>query len=251
MSHSESDSLKQPRAAAQFAPTHWSVVLAAARTASPEADAAMESLCMAYWFPVYAYLRRRGLARAEAEDLTQEFFTRRIMNGRIFRGINPAAGKFRTWLLNSLKNLMHNEWDRQQAQKRGGGAPHLPIDFEGAEGQYAAAPRDDLTPDKLYDVAWAWALLQRVLAQLQSRSAEEGGAIQFGELKCFLPGAYSQQPYAEVAVRLGKSENAVKVAVSRLRQDYGELLRAEVEQTVSNSAEAQEELRYLMTVLSS
>lgn len=250
MPHEESDLAKDRSVAARFAPTHWSVVLAAARTASPAADAAMDSLCAAYWHPVYAYLRRKGFTQTEAEDMTQEFFTCRVINGRIFRGMDRESGKFRTWLLNSLQNFLHNQRDRQQAQKRGGGAPHLSIDFEEAEGHYDVELRDDLTPEKLYDIAWASALLQRVLRLLQNKYAAEGRETQFAGLKCFLPGAYSQQPYAEAALRLGKSENAVKVAVSRLRQEYGEILRAEVERTVSTSAEARDELRYLMTVVS-
>ena len=233
---------------ADFGATHWSLVLAAAQTHSPEAEAALETLCREYWYPLYAYLRRKGCTAHEAEDLTQEFFSRRIVTKLIFRGVQPGQGKFRTWLLNSLQNFLRNEWDRQQAQKRGGQHTHLPLDLQDAEGRYVVEPGHDLTPEKIYERTWAMSLLANTLTELRARYQRAEKGELFEELKSFLPGALSSRPYAEVATRLGKTEQAVKMAVSRLRQEYGTLLRAQIERTVSNPTEAREELRHLFTV---
>ena len=221
----------------------------AAQSHSPDAQQALETLCATYWRPLYAYLRRSGLSPQAAEDLTQEFFAQRVVTKLIFRGLNPAKGKFRTWLLNSLQNLLRNEWDKQQAQKRGGSHPHLSLDFQDAEGRYRLELAHDLTPEKIYEREWAMTLLENALNQLRQHYAAANKAALFEELKCFLPGALSRQPYSEVALRLGKSEAAVKMAVSRLQQEYGNLLRAEIKRTVSNPAEEHEELNYLLTVL--
>lgn len=234
----------------RFASTHWSVVLAAAKTQSPEAQAALEKLCVAYWYPLYAYLRRRGHSPAEAEDLTQEFFATRVVTKRIFQGADPGAGRFRSWLLTSLQNLVKNEWEKQQAAKRGGNQPHLPLDFDSAEGRYLAEPAHDLTPEKLYDRAWALTVVELVVAKLREKYQCEDKSAFFDELKMFLPGEQSTRSYAEVATRLGRSEDAVKMAVSRLRRDYGQLLRSEIERTLSNPGSAEEELRCLFAALS-
>ena len=224
-------------------------MLAAAQTQCPEARQALETLCAAYWYPLYAYLRRKGHKPHEAEDLVQEFFARRVVTKLIFRGIDPEAGTFRTWLLNSLQNLGLNERDRQQAQKRGGGQPHSSLDFQDAEGRYLVDPCHHLTPEKIYERTWATTLLDHALALLQTQYENEGKAAFFAELKCFLPGALRAQPYAEVARRLGKSEPALKMAVSRLRQQYGGLLRAEIRRTVSSPTEVREELQHLLAAL--
>ncbi len=223
--------------------------MAAAKTASPESQDALARLCTVYWYPLYAYLRRKGYSPHEAEDLTQEFFARRVVTKLIFRGISPGQGKFRTWLLNSLQNLLRNEWDRQHAQKRGGDQLHVSLDFQDAEGRYLTDPGHDLTPEKIYERTWAMTLLDHTLAQLQAQYEQEEKASLFAELKCFLPGTLSGPPYSEVAVRLGKSEEAVKMAVSRFRQEYGRLLKAEIKRTVSSQMEEQEELRHLLAAL--
>lgn len=221
------DSKHQPTAVQErFASTHWSVVLAAARTASPEAEAALEKLCVAYWYPLYAYLRRSGRAPHEAEDLTQEFFASRIITKRVLRDIQPGAGRFRSWLLTSLQNMVKNEWEKARAVKRGGAQPHFPLDFQSAEGRYVAEPSHNLTPEKLYERSWALTLLDLTVDQLQEKYCRDDKAVLFDELKLFLPGEHSTRSYSEVAARLGKSEDSVKMAVSRLRQQYGQLLKA-------------------------
>lgn len=241
---------EQPTAAGgRFASTHWSVVLAAARTASPEAEAALENLCIAYWYPLYAYLRRSGQTAHNAEDLTQEFFARRIVTKRIFQGMEPGGGRFRSWLLTSLQNLVKNEWEKAQAAKRGGTHPHLTLDFQSAEGRYAAEPVHDLTPEKLYDRSCAHRLLDLALDQLREKYRRDGKADWFEELKNCLPGGHSTRSYAEIAARLGKSEDAIKMAASRLRQEYGRLLKAEVKRIVDSPAQVEDELRCLLGAL--
>ncbi len=244
------DSNEQAAAKGQFASTHWSVVLAAARTASPEAQAALEKLCVAYWYPLYAYLRRSGHAPHNAEDLTQEFFASRLVTKRIFQNVQPGMGRFRSWLLTSLQNMVKNEWEKQQAAKRGGTRSHLSLDFESAEGRYVAETAHHLTPEKLYERRWALTLLDLTLDQLQEKYRRDDKASVFDGLKMFLPGEQSTRSYAEVAASLGKSEDAVKMAVSRLRQEYGRVLRAEINRMVENPAEVEEELRCLLAALS-
>ena len=245
-SQSEDD---QPNGRDQFASTHWSVVLAAAQTQSPETCGALETLCAAYWYPLYAYVRRKGYSPQEAEDLTQEFFARRVITKLIFAGMRAGQGKFRTWLLNSLQNMLCNEWDRQNAQKRGGGQPHVPVDLQDAEGRYLVEPAHELTPEKLYERTWAMTLLERALTELRTTYERAERTELFSELKCFLPGALSTKPYADVALRLGKSEEALKMAVSRLRREYGRVLKDEIKRTVSSPEEVQIELQHLLAVL--
>jgi len=240
-----------PDGTSRFATTHWSVVVSAARTDSPRAGEALETLSLTYWYPLYAYLRRKGLDTHAAEDMTQDFFARRVVTRLIFKGVTPDRGKFRSWLLTSLQNFQRNEWDRQKAQKRGGDRPHVSIDLQDGEGRYLAEPGHDLTPEKIYERAWAMTLLNRALESLRAKYAGNGAEGLFDELKRFLPGALNACPYAEVAGRLDKSEGAVKMAVSRLRREYGATLRDEIKRTVSSPEELQEELHYLLTVLGS
>jgi len=181
--------------------------------------------------------------------MTQEFFSRRIVTKLIFKGIHPGEGRFRSWLLGSLQNLVLNEYDRLHAQKRGGGREHVPLECQDAENRYSLEPAHDLTPEKLYERAWAVTLLEHALTELRIQYEQSGKTELFFELKSFLPGALSRRPYAEAAARLGKSEEAVKMAVSRLRQDYGRVLKEEIKRTVSNAEEAQTELRHLLAIL--
>lgn len=235
----------------RFASTHWSVVFAAAKTQSTDAHEALSSLCATYWYPLYAFLRRKGYTSHEAEDFTQEFFARRVVTKQIFRGINATEGRFRTWLLNSLQNFLRNQYDRKQAQKRGGGQPHLSLDFKDAEGRYVSEPTHNCTPERAYERSWAMTLLDRALTRLQHQYNEEGKAALFTELKSFLPGAFSGRSYAELASRTGKSEAALKMAVSRLRQQYGQILKAEIKRTVSRPEEEKEEIQHLLKALES
>ena len=233
----------------RFATTHWSVVLAAAQTQSSEAEGALEALCRQYWYPLYAWLRRKGHSPHEAEDLVQEFFSRRIVTKLIFKGVRPGCGKFRTWLLNSLQNLVHNEWDKQRALKRGGNRAHVPLETSDAEGRYALEPAHDATPDKMYERAWAMTVLERALLELKETYERTEKAAVFSALKGFLPGALSRRPLAEVAASLGKSEEAVKMAVSRLKKEYGHILKSNIRRTVSDDSEVQAELKHLFAVL--
>ena len=233
----------------RFASTHWSVVLAAAQSASPEAEAALENLCLAYWYPLYAYLRRSGQSHHAAEDLAQEFFTSRIITRRIFRGMQPGAGRFRSWLLTSLQHMVSNEREKAQAVKRGGSIAHLPLDFQSAEGRYAAEPGHDLTPEKLYERNCALRVLDLAMDQLREKFRRDGKADWFDELRIYLPGEASTRSYSDVAVRTGRSEDAVKMAVSRLRQEYGRLLKAEVARIVESPGDVEDELRCLLGAL--
>lgn len=209
----------------------------------------MERLCAAYWYPLYAFLRRQGMDEQAAKDMTQEFFVQRVVTRRVFRGIDPAQGKFRSWLLASLRNLLANQMDRQNAVKRGGGFEHVSLDMESAEDRYRLQSNHNDTPERIYDYAWATTLLHQAREQLRLRYEKEGKAELFQQLVSFLPGEQSGQSRAQAAVRLGRNENAVNVAIHRLRSQFGEILRCEVDRTVSHPSEVGEELRHLIQVV--
>lgn len=228
-----------------FATTHWTVVLAAGDRSSPAADAALEELCRTYWYPLYAYVRRQGHAREDAQDLTQEFFAR-LLEKNYLAGADSQRGRFRAFLLAMLKHFLANEWDRAHRQKRGGGATVLSLDWQDADTRYEINPPDNLSPDKLYDRAWALTLLEKVVAQLRDESLAEGRGGQFEMLKFYLMVGKSEVPHADAAAALLMSEGAVRVAVHRLRRRYRELLKQEIVQTLSDPAQAEEELRTLL-----
>jgi RNA polymerase sigma factor (sigma-70 family) len=236
--------------AAVFAATHWSVVLAAGSTDSQQASAALDALCRAYWFPLYAYVRRRGHGPHDAQDLTQEFFAR-LLARDFLSGVSPDKGKFRSFLLASLNNFLANEWARSQAAKRGGGQIPLSLDAEMAEGQYQIEPASTLSPEKLYDRRWAVRLLEQAFAALQSEFKSEEKARLFARLKEFLEDGAGAGDYAGAAEALGMTPNAVAVAVHRLRQRYRELVRAAVLQTVAAPEQVEEEVRCLLAALAS
>ncbi len=245
----------------------------------------MAALCESYWYPLYAYIRRRGFDTYQAEDLTQEFFLR-LLAPQYLAGVDRQKGKFRSFLLTALKHFLANEWDRAQAQKRGGGHVVIPLDALSAETRYRREPAHELTPERLFERQWAIAVLERVLARLQAESEKlDGKSTVFERLKQFLtadsdkdaekePGpicakhrapaegwsgrsdkldlAPVPQPkgtYAAVALELGMTEGAVKVAVHRLRRRYRELLREEIAQTVQTPDEIDDEIRYLLSCL--
>jgi RNA polymerase sigma factor (sigma-70 family) len=226
------------------------VVLTAGRGSSPQAGRALEELCRTYWYPLYAYVRRRGHSPHEAEDLTQEFFAR-LLAKNYLADVDREKGKFRSFLLASLKHFLANEWDRAQAAKRGGGQPHLSLDAQTAETRYQAEPADDLTPEKLLERQWALALLDQVLARLQAEFVADSKEKQFDELKLWLTEGKGATSYAVVAARLGTTEGAAKVAVHRLRRRYRELLRDEISHTVTTPAEIEEEIRHLFAAFAS
>jgi len=228
-----------------FVTTHWSVVLAAAVSESPGADAALEDLCKTYWPPLYAYVRRHGYSTEDAQDLTQEFFARLLRRNSI-AGVSPHKGRFRSFLLASMNHFLADEWDKGRAAKRGGGNIIL-TDLEEAE--LAPLTTENLTPEKAFDQRWAIALLEEVYRQLELEYQARGKAALFSALGGTLAAASSDVPCAELARQLEMNEGAVKVAIHRLRRRYREMLRARIAQTVGTPAEVDEELRYLFKTL--
>jgi RNA polymerase sigma-70 factor (ECF subfamily) len=227
-----------------FATTRWSVVLAAGARSTPHADVALEELCRTYWYPLYAYVRRRSHSREDAEDLTQSFFARFLQKNYLEK-LRGEHGKFRAFLLASLKHFLANEWDRARRQKRGGGVPPLSLDWQNADTRYQIEPADPLSPDKIYDRAWAMTLLERVIGRLREENAAEGKGALFEGLKSFLTPGWDDIRHAEAAAGLAMTEGAARVAVHRLRRRYRELLREEIGQTLSDPAQVEEELRAL------
>ena len=237
-----------PAGAGQFTPTHWSLVLLARQGESTVGREALEKLCRKYWYPLYAYVRRQGHGVADAQDLTQEFFAR-LLGRNFLAGVTPEKGKFRSFLLAALKHFLANEWDRVRAEKRGGGQTFLSWDEPSAEDRYSMEPADVSSPELLFEKRWAWTVLDRALQRLKEEHAAEAKQEQFDQLKVFLASEARPGAYAAAASRLGMTPGAVAVAVHRLRQRYGELLRAEVGQTVSTAAEVDEEMRHLFGII--
>ena len=229
-----------------FATTRWTVVLTAGRQASPQAAVALEELCHTYWYPLYVYVCRQTPTREDAEDLTQSFFAR-FLEKNYLEGLSSEKGKFRAFLLAVLKHFLANEWDRANRQKRGGGVTPLSLDWQDADTRYQIDPADNLSPDKLYDRAWAVTLLERVITRLRDESAAEGKARLFEQLKPSLMVGKSAIPYGEAAAALDLTEGAVRVAVHRLRRRYRELLREEISQTLSDPAQVEEEMQALFS----
>ena len=233
---------------ARFVTTHWSVVLVAGRTDSTRAQNALARLCQTYWYPLYAYVRRRGHSPHDAQDLTQEFFAR-LLERHTLAIADPNRGRFRSFLLSTMNHFLAHEWEKVRAQKRGGGCQILSLDLAQAEERYDLEPADNSSPDKLFDKHWATALLEEVLNQLEAEYQQAGKAELFAALKQTLTGTRESQPYAVLATRLGMNEAAVKVAVHRLRKRYRELLRAEITNIVADPEQADDELRHLVTSL--
>lgn len=207
----------------------------------------MTELCTIYWYPLYAFIRRRGHDAHEAEDLTQEFFAR-LLAKHDLAGAAPEKGKFRSFLLAAVKHFLANEHDRAAAQKRGGGQKVIALDALRADSRRSLEPADDLTPEKLFERRWALAVLDQVLARLEAELAAAGKARQFEALKDLLTGA-GQGTYAQLADQLGMSPGAVKVAAHRLRRRYRQLLREEIAHTVTDPGEIDDEIRYLLSCL--
>lgn len=226
-----------------FATTHWTVVLAAGRKHTPQSDQALEQLCKTYWYPLYAYVRRRGHSKEDAEDLTQAFFAR-FLEKNYLDGLSAERGRFRAFLLASLKHFLANEWDKSHRQKRGGNKTHLSLDWQTADTQFQVAGAGD-SPDKAFDREWAVALLAHVIERLQRECANDGRSEQFDHLKIFLTAGKGAVSYGEVAKTLHMEEGAVRVAVHRLRKRYRQLLHDEIAQTLHDPAQVDEELRAL------
>jgi RNA polymerase sigma-70 factor (ECF subfamily) len=205
-------------------------------------------LCRLYWYPLYAYVRRRGHGAQDAEDLTQEFFAR-VLAKDYLASVDRSKGKFRSFLLASLKHFLANEWDRSHAQKRGGGQVILPLDGASAETRYGLEPAHDVTPEKLFERQWAITVLEQVMVRLKREFVAGEKADIFDVLKPFLAGDETSATYAQVAAKLGMTEGAVKVAVHRMRRRYRGLLREEIAQTVATPEEIADEIRCLLRCL--
>jgi RNA polymerase sigma-70 factor (ECF subfamily) len=227
-----------------FATTHWTVVLAAGRCSTPQSDRALEELCRSYWFPLYAYVRRRGHTREDAEDLTQAFFAR-FLEKNYLGAIESEKGKFRAFLLASMKHFLANEWDKSQTQKRGGSMTHLSLDWQTADTQFQIASTAEPSPDKAFDREWAVALLEKVVQRLQAECEADGRGKQFAELRVFLTVGKGALPYASAAKSLGVDEAAARAVVHRLRKRYRQLLRDEISQTLADPTQVDEEMRAL------
>jgi len=224
------------------------VVLAAKDRRGPEGHQALEALCQAYWYPLYAFVRRQGHNPDDAADLTQVFFTR-LLDKDWLADVSRTKGRFRSFLLAAMTHFLANEYDKARAKKRGGGCRIVHLEVETAETRYRLEPSDPVTPEQLYERQWALTLLDQVLTRLQAHYAEEGKADLFASLKPCLGGKREAQPYADLAARLGMTEGAVRVAVHRLRQRYREVLRDQIAQTVSSPEEIEPEIRHLMRAL--
>ena len=233
-----------PAAAAVFATTRWTLVVRAGAIAAPESKRALEELCHLYWYPLYAYVRRQGRSREDAEDMTQGFFAR-FLQRNYLEGLSVEKGRFRSFLLGALKHYLSNEHDRANRLKRGGGGSLLSLDWESADQRYQIEPPDYSSPDRLYDRAWAMALLEQVLERLRGESVADGKPEVFERLRPFLMLDREHAPYAEAALALQQSEGAVRVMVHRLRRRYKVLLRAEIAHTLAEPEQAEEELKAL------
>lgn len=230
-----------------FDTTHWSAVLAARDRDDTVGRAALEQLCAAYWQPLYAFARRSGHSADDAADMVQAYFVR-FLDKRYLDGVRPEAGRFRSFLLVSMRHFLANEWDRRKALRRAGDLGALSLDFLAAERGLAAEPRDERTPEEEFERRWALATLERALASFEREERAAGRAAAFAELRGCLTDR-ADGSYREIAERLGQSETAVKVAVHRLRKRFGERLRATIAETVAAPSEVDDELRHLLRSL--
>lgn len=233
-----------------FQTTHWTVVMEAAHANGASDHEAFGDLYLAYWYPLYAYVRRRGSTPVEAEDITQDFFVR-LIEKHALNGLQREGGKFRSFLLRSLDNFLANEWDRAHAQKRGGGQRLLSLNAEEAEARFAQDVPDQHTPESLFEKRWAFAVLAQVTARLRDEYLEDGKGELFEQFRVYLQGDRAGPSYATVAAQRGMSEGAVTVAVHRLRRRYGQLLREEIARTVAAPDEVEAELQHLIQIVGS
>ena len=226
-----------------FESTRWSLVVAAATGAAGDRQIALKELCELYWRPIYAYARRKGRSKHDAEDLTQAFFARLLEKNSI-AAADPERGRFRSFLLSSFANFMANQWDKETAKKRGGGQPTIQLDFEAGEQAYSKL-RDDLTAEQLFERQWIGALLDRVVGLLRAEYKNQGKLEKFEAFKPFLSGKSRENNFRSVAADLGMTENAAMSTASRMRRRYKELLRNEISHTVANPDEIEDEIKAL------
>ena len=232
----------------QFHTTHWSLIVQAAGKEGESSQAALADLCGAYWYPVYAFIRRRGHSAEDARDLAQEFFATLLEKGYL-ADADPERGRFRAFLLTAVSRFVSKQHERAAALKRGGGRRNLPLDFDLGETRYQREPSHEWTAERIFARRWALTLLDRTIAALRKEHEEAGKVPLFDALKVFLTGETGAPPLRSVAEQLGMSEGAVKVAVHRLRQKYRDALRAEIAQTVTVQEDVDDELRLLVAAL--
>lgn len=231
-----------------FETTHWSMVYAAGGANSEEARRALETLCIKYWRPLFHFARRRGLSIEEAQDMTQEFFAR-LLAQQSFDRIDRTKGKFRTFLLSSFTNMLNNEWNKQHTLKRNPGKPFLPLSVAANVTSYNAAVSDNVDPELLFDREWAMAVLREALESLRARYEAKGKRALLERLEPYLTANGERQSYDELAHEFGFTTNSIKVAVHRMRKRYGEEIRGHIAETVQSEDEVDEELHYLLNVL--
>jgi RNA polymerase sigma-70 factor (ECF subfamily) len=242
-----------PAGPRHFATTRWTLVTAAGKTGTPEARKALGDLCRLYWYPLYAFVRRRGYDADEALDLTQGFFTRLIEKNDL-SDADRTRGRFRAWLLTSVKHYLANEWDKATAAKRGGGRAVFSFDIDpgDAEDRYRREPSHEITPERIFDRRWALTLLEQTLARLQAECEQAGKKDLFEALRPSLTGDgrdATDPSYRDIAERLGTTEGALKVAAHRLRRDYRQMLRQEIAETVERPEDVDDEIRDLFAAL--
>jgi RNA polymerase sigma-70 factor (ECF subfamily) len=234
----------------EFETTSWNLVLTAADGDTTRSRQALTALCEAYWQPLYAFVRRRGYGPEDARDMTQAYFVH-LLEERALRDLVPGAGRFRSFLLGSLKNLLSDERRKDRALKRGAGRAPIPLDLVEAENGYRLQPTDNVTPELLFEKRWAATVLQRVLNRLRQQFSRGGKPLEFERLKTYLTGERPAPSYRQVAAGLEMTEDAVKMAVHRLRRQFGEALRAEIGTTVEDPEAVDDEIRQLLSVLRS
>ncbi len=232
-----------------FLTTHWSVVLAAKDKASPDCAQALEILCRTYWYPLYAFTRSSGYSPHDAQDLTQAFFAR-LLEKDYLRVVEPQKGRFRTFLKMALKRFLANEWERLRASRRGGGHTHLSFDTRLGETRFRQECADSATPDRVYDRQWALTLLGESMERLEQEYETVGKIDEFRQLNPHLTAERGTIPYGEMAAVLQTTEGAARVAVHRLRRRFREVFREVIAETISAPEEIDEEVRYVLEVLS-
>lgn len=233
----------------KFATTRWTMVQSAGDPSDAQAAAALAELCQIYWPPLYGYLRGQGHSQEQAQDLTQGFFAR-LLERRDLRTADPERGRFRAFLLTALKRYVINEYEREAAVRRGGRHVRLSLDFEEAERRYAVEHRADNTPENVFDRKWAAITLDRAMARLRAECHRGGKTVMTDALLPYLTDAGDLPPYRDVAAKLELTEGAVKVAVHRLRQRFGAILRREIAETVSSPDDVDDEMRELIRAVS-
>jgi RNA polymerase sigma factor (sigma-70 family) len=247
MSNPESAAYGHP---ARFNTTHWSLVRRAGGVSEGSALRALDSLCQTYWYPLYAFVRRQGYAAPDAEDLTQGFFAW-LLESKHLSVADPEIGRFRSFLLCRLKHYLSDEYKKARAQKRGGGQAVISLDLVLAEEWYGLEPAGGLSPDQVFDRRWAATVMEQAVARLRAEYIAADRVALYEELKQFQPGMEAERSYAESGGTLGLSEGGVKSAIYRLRQRHREFLREEIARTVATPSGVDEEIQYLITMLSS